>query len=65
MGRPKKELLLPYSLAIGVWNALFTVVITFIIAFLFEFQITLGTLIHNYIAGYIVLWALNLKIIEE
>ena len=65
MRRPRRELILPYSLAIGAWNAIFTVCITMILAFIFSFRVTLGIFIQNYIFGYIVLWILNLKIIEE
>ena len=60
------DLIIPYSIAIGIFNLIFSAIITVVVSHLiFNFPLTWKLFIENYIVGYAVLWLLNLKIIRE
>lgn len=59
------EEFIPYSIAVGMFNLVFTVIlVTVFSSWVFHHPITWGVLIKSYIVGYIVLWILNVKIIR-
>ena len=61
----KKELIIPYSIAIGVWNFIFTVIIATILSVVLSFPMTMKILTEFLFVGYVVLWLLNVKVIKE
>lgn len=62
----KKELLLSYSLAVGAWNFIFTLIILVILTLTVP-SITFdsSTFLKSYLMGYVVLWVLSLGTIRE
>lgn len=63
--RVDKELIVPYSLAIGIFNIIFTSVIVTILSWIFEFSLTSKIYAEHYVVGYLILWLLNLSIIKS
>ena len=61
----EREFIIPYSVAIGVFNLIFTGVIVLILSWIFDFSLTRKIFWEHYAVGYVVLWILNLKIIRE
>jgi uncharacterized membrane protein YvlD (DUF360 family) len=61
----KKNLIIPYILAIGVFNFIFTAIVLTILCAIFSNTLTLRMFIEHYIVGYIILFILNLKVIKE
>ena len=60
------RLFVAYSLAIGLFNLIFTTIITLVISCgIFHFTFTWKMFLENYVIGYIVLWLLNIKITKE
>jgi hypothetical protein len=59
------DLIIPYSLAIGLANLILSGILTLISAFVFHFPITGEVLLTNYIIGYIILWITSIDLIEE
>ena len=63
--RINTDLIIPYSLAAGFANLILSVILTLISALAFHFPITGEVLLTNYIIGYIIMWILNIHLIEE
>ena len=64
--RLNNKLILSYSLAIGIFNAMFTTVIVVAVSHLiFKFPLTWKLYGVHYIVGYIVLWLMNLEMIKK
>ena len=64
--RVNKGLLIPYSLAIGMFNLIFTAIIVLVVSHLmFDFPLTWGLYAEHYAIGYVILWVLNLDTIKE
>lgn len=62
----KKELLLSYSLAVGAWNFIFTLIILVILTLTVpSITFDLNTFLKSYLMGYVVLWVLSLGTIRE
>ena len=62
----KKELLLSYSLAVGAWNFIFTLIILVILTLIVpSITFDLNTFLKSYLMGYVVLWVLSLGTIRE
>lgn len=60
-----KGKMLPYSIAVGIWNLLFTIIIVFIEAIILSISISWELLWKSYMCGYIFLWIANLRAIDE
>ena len=63
--RIDEELIFPYSLAIGIWNIPCTIATMAICYFIFNIPITQEKIVGSYLIGYVILFMLNLKSIEE
>lgn len=61
----EKDLLIPYSIATGFFNLLFTAIITIVVSSIFSFPLTWKTFGESFAVGYVVLWIFNLDIIKE
>ena len=61
----EREFIVPYSIAIGFFNLIFTTIIVVIAAWAFSFTLTWKMYFESYALGYIILWILNLKSIRE
>lgn len=60
------RLLISYCIAIGLFNLIFTALITLIVSCgIFNFPFTWKMFLENYAVGYIVLWLLNLSILNN
>lgn len=59
------DLIIPYSLAVGLANLILSGILTVISAFIFHFPITGEVLLTNYIIGYIILWITSIDLIIE
>lgn len=60
-----KKLIIPYVLAIGFWNLIFTSLITIILVAVLAFPLTGRMLVESFTIGFIVLFILNLRKIRE
>lgn len=59
------DLIIPYSIAIGILNLVFTAILTVVVSYwIFHFPLTWKMLGENYLIGYVVLWILNIKTIK-
>ena len=59
------DLIIPYSLAVGLANLMLSGILTLISALVFHFRITGEVILTNYIIGYIILWITSIDLIEE
>ena len=60
-----KDLLVPYCLATGFFNLIFTTVLILVASLIFSFQLTWEVFEESFAIGYIILWVSNLDIIKE
>jgi hypothetical protein len=60
-----QEFIVPYSLAVGIFNLIFVSILILILSWIFNFHLTWRIFAEHYILGYAVLWILNLKSIED
>jgi thiamine transporter ThiT len=58
-----------YAIAIGIWNTMFTGILVGILNLLYSYLgcslLNLSNIVATYIFGYITLFVLNVKIIDE
>ena len=59
-----KREIIPYSLAIGMFNVIFTGIIIILASIIYGFPITFKIFTKYYTIGYIVLWLMNIDVIE-
>ena len=57
--------ILPYSVAVGAWNLLFTIIIVFIETIILSITPTWELLWKSYICGYTFLWITNLRALDK
>ena len=55
----------PYSIAVGIWNFIFTIIIAFVAKVCFSVDVTWDLLWKSYLCGYVFLWLVNLHIIAK
>jgi hypothetical protein len=60
-----KNLIIPYSIAIGILNLVLTTILTLVVSYwIFHFPLTWKMFGENYLVGYVVLWILNIETIK-
>ena len=60
-----KDLIIPYSVAIGILNLILTTILTVVVSYwIFHFPLTWKMFGENYLVGYVVLWMLNINTIK-
>ena len=60
-----KGKILPYSIAVGIWNIIFTVIIAFLVNIILSIHVTWELFLKSYICGYVFLWIGNLRAIDK
>lgn len=60
-----KGKILPYSISVGIWNAIFTVIVAFLVTMILSIHVTWELFFKGYICGYVFLWIGNLRAIDK